>query len=155
MWRWKCRNIAAFSKMGLCWDSSTWGYHRFPHSGATLDNYHGRHRGRGAIGLLVNKTNRKKILYDFMALLETVLKKLAQSQTCLTWPRTPPPPSKVRHIFKKYFDLLFELYCLWLLFGDELVFSHPKIRRKNLENFQEPSLLEATRNFSKFRPPYL
>ena len=41
---------------------------------------------------------------------------------CLTRPRPPPPPSKVRHIFKKYFYCLFELYSLCLLFGDELVF---------------------------------
>ena len=48
---------------------------------------------------------------------------------------------------------LFELYSLCLLFGDELVFfPTQKIRRKNLEYFREPCILEATR-ISKFRPP--
>ena len=51
---------------------------------------------------------------------------------CLTRPRPPPPPSKVRHIFKKYFYCLFELYSLCLLFGDELVFFPPKNPKKKL-----------------------
>ena len=60
---------------------------------------------------------------------------LAKSQTLSDSAETPgpsPPPSKVRHIFKKYFYCLFELYSLCLLFGDELVFFPPKYPKKKL-----------------------
>ena len=65
-----------------------------------------------------------------------------------------PPSQKVRHIFGENFYCIFELYSLCLAFRDQLIFFPPKMW-KNLENFLEPSLLEATSNLSKFRPPSL
>ena len=82
-----------------------------------------------------------------------VKKKSGQKWDMSHFPEGPPSP-KVRHILGDIFYCIFELYSLCLAFRDQLIFFPPKMW-KNLENFLELSLLEATSNLSKFRPPSL
>ena len=50
--------------------------------------------------------------------LGVVLKKKFGQKSELSYSAETPPPSKVRHTFKKYFYCIFELYSLCLLFGE-------------------------------------
>ena len=69
---------------------------------------------------------------------------------------TPPSPLvKSDTLLKNIFIAFFNSTAFVCYLEINLFFFPPKNQKKNLENFREPSLLEALRNFSKFRPPHL